>query len=99
MSDKLQRPIRLILVLVLIVLLIVVAIVLWRRDGPSDGVPRPSDSPMAVSPLPSPSATAVSESPPGVWSSRATALLWVVLGIFLSLGLALLIVRRYRQDE
>ena len=99
MRNRLQRPFRVILVLVLIVLLVVVAILLWRRGGPLDGAPKPSDSPMAVSPLPSPSAAAVSESPLGVWSGRATALLWVVLGIFLSLGLAFLLVRRYRQDE
>ena len=99
MTNRLQRPFRVTLVLVLIVLLVVIAIVLWRRGGPLDGMPKPSDSPMPVSPLPSPSATAASEPPPGAWSSRVTALLWVVLGIFLSLGLAFLLARRHRQDE
>ena len=99
MSNRLHRPFRVLLVLVLVVLLVIVAIVLWRPGGPLAGTPRPPDSPMAVSPLPSPSATSVSESPPDMWWGRATALLWVVLGVFLALGLAFLVVRRHRQDE
>jgi hypothetical protein len=97
MSKKLQSSLG--LVLVVVVLLVLVTIVLWQPAEPSAGMPDSSNSPMAVSPLPSPAATPMSESPSDVWSDRATALLWVVLGGFLALGLAFLIVRRYRQDK
>ena len=96
MSKKLQGSLGLVFV---VVVLLVVAFVLWRPGGPFAGTPNPSDSPMAVSPLPSPAATSVSKSPSDVWPIRATASIWVVLGGSLALGLALLIVRRYRQDE
>jgi hypothetical protein len=81
------------------VLLILVAIVLWRPGGPLSGTERPSDSPVPVSPLPSPAATSVSEPLSGAWSNRATTLLWVVLGGFLALSVAFLILRRFRQDD
>jgi hypothetical protein len=98
MSEKLRGSLRWVLVLALGALLIVVAAVLWLPGGPLGGTPQPSDSPIAVSPLSSPEATSVSEPSSDVWSSRATALLWVVLGGFLALSLTFLILRRYRQD-
>ena len=99
MTDKVQSRFRLVLVLVLIVLLIIVGVVLWQPGGPLAGTPGSPDSPLAVSPLASPSAPSDSELPSDVWSSRGAVLLWVVLGGFLALGLAFLIIRRYRPDE
>jgi hypothetical protein len=76
--------------LALIVALLVVAIVLWQRGREYKSA---SVAP-ETSPLPAP--TAVAE---GFFSSRfglAAALFWVVLGAVLALGIAFLILRRYK---
>lgn len=99
MIEKLRGPLGLVPVLVLAVLLVLAAIVLWRPGGPLSDTERPSDSTILVSPLPSPAATSVSEPLSGAWSNRAMAVLWVVLGGFLALSLAFLILRRFRQDD
>lgn len=76
--------------LALIVALLVVAIVLWQRGREYEGA---SVAP-ETSPLSAPTAAAEGSS-----SSRfglAAALFWVVLGAVLALGIAFLILRRYK---
>ena len=79
------------LLLVLVAVLVVVTAVLVMRDNRREAVP-------ATSPLSTPvDAVETLGTPPR--SSSAVALLWVVLGSLLALGVAALILRRSRRDE
>jgi len=86
-----SRRLLVLIVLVLVVVIVVAAIVLWPRDSQREATP-------AVSPLSTPAFAA--EAPPT--SSRpslAVALLWVVLGGLLALGIAFLVLRRDRSAQ
>ena len=82
------HPPRLWLALALLVVLGAAA-GLWMRGAQPD---RTSPSPL---PTPTPSSTAT---PPSPWVTGGAALLWVMLGIALALGIAFLIPRLHRHD-
>jgi hypothetical protein len=86
-------------VLALVVVLIAAVVVLWLRGRQQEAALAISPLPVTLqtSPLPTPTSIATEESAPSFRSGSA-ALLWVVLGGMLALGIAFLIFRRPRQD-
>jgi hypothetical protein len=101
---------RLWLALALLVVLGAAA-ALWLRGARPDSTgPSTSDassalragssalpSPLATSPLPTPTLPSTA-TPPSPWITGAAALLWVMLGIALALGIAFLVLRMHHHD-
>ncbi|MBN1978907.1 MAG: hypothetical protein JW918_16025 [Anaerolineae bacterium] len=87
--NRFRRPRGLLLVLV--AAFVIVAAVLVLRGNRREAAP-------ATSPLPTP-ADAAETLGTSSRSTSAAALLWVVLGSLLALGVAALVLRRPRRDE
>jgi hypothetical protein len=95
-----SRRLFVFIVLALVAVLAVVAVVLWPRSSQREAAPAAAPIPItsATSPLSTPAFAA--EAPPTSSRPRlAVALLWIVLGGLLALGIAFLILRRDRSAQ
>jgi len=89
---------------VTLVVLLIVAVALWLQGAFPDGdrSPLPTPTISAASPLPTPTdvvPTSDTSPLPPSWVSGGAALLWVALGIVLSLGVAFIITRWHRSAD
>jgi hypothetical protein len=81
-----QHRYRIWLIVALIGLCFVAAGVLWTWDTPPDASQSPINPPLAgASPLETPRATPTPI--PSSWTGAGAALLWIMLGILLALGI------------
>ena len=81
--------------------ILVAAGALWLRGTLFESVIRsPLSTPQTVeSPLSTPTEANAPAAPPASWSNGGMALLWVMIGILLSLGVAFFITRWGRRSE
>jgi len=76
----------------------IAAAALWVRGTmPDSRSPLPTPLGHGTSPLPTPTPAHTTPAPPPAWASGGAALVWVAIGIVLALGIALIILRRYRH--
>lgn len=83
-----QHRYRIWLIVALIGLCFVAAGVLWTWDTPPDASQSPINPPLAgASPLATPPTTPTPTAIPSSWTGAGAALLWIMLGILLALGI------------
>lgn len=80
---------------------LVAVIAVWTcyaAPGGRGRSPLPTPADQMTSPLPTPISAGTDVAPSLPWISGGAALLWVVLGVLLGLGIALVVFRSHRRD-